>query len=573
MQGSLSVPGYTLVRRLDDSGGSGSNATVHLGRSIAAPHHEAAIKIYHSTLRSSRDRQRFQREVEAMARLAPDPHVIDVYDTGVLDNGQAYLAMRLCPGGSLASLLAERGPLSQAAVISLGETLAEALGRAHQHGVLHRDIKPHNILLGDDGSPVLTDFGIVALRPHGTLRTYEPSGRWTASYAAPELFYDEPATVRTDIYGLAATLYTMLAGRPPHHDRHRNPTPSELQWRRNSPPARIDGVPTTLMDVLLQALSPAPEDRFATAHAFAAALREAAPAAAAERASPETPKFSVAGINPRRRAVFTPSVQPGVLSTLLLGTGLACLWSATLAPVSWGLSWAAVTVLAGLAAGLSRLAPALLAFAASVAVGLAIAVSGYDGSPAAALGWMLVSFGIGVLGIGWGRATSAVRLRWFAVRHRVRRRRWWGQASVRDEFRELESLPGARFLRLDAGTCHYAVTCGSAVALVRWAPWPDGDYVATDEAVRRNGTVWPPGATELERARRGLAVLDGVARARVFLAVDTPGALRQRELRGELTICHAGELAETLGRWLAAEPYNIDLELLARLTPLAERPS
>lgn len=596
MQGSLNVPGYTLVRRLEDSGGQ---AMVHLGRSVAAPHHEAAIKIYHSTLRSSHDRQRFQREVEAMQRLAADPDIIDVYDFGVLDNGQAFLAMRLCPGGSLASLLAERGPLSAAAVISLGETLAEALGRAHRLGVSHRDVKPHNILLGDDGSPVLTDFGIVALK------NQEPLGGWTASYAAPELFHDEPATVRTDIYGLAATLYTMLAGHPPHHDRQRNPSPSELLWRRNSKPARIDGVPTKLMDVLLQALSPAPEERFATAHAFAAALREAVPATAADPASNEAgPKFTVGGINPRRAVKLTPSVQPGLLLTALVGTGLVCLWSMTLVPAAWGLWWTGFTVLIGLLAGMGRFVLALVAFAASVALALAVAVKGYDASPPASIGWIIAAFGVGVLAILWGRGTSAVRLRWFALRHRVKRRRWWGQASVRAEFRELESLPGTRFLRLDEGTCHYAVTCGSAVALVRWAPWPDGDYVATDEAVRRNGKVWPQGVTELERARRGLTILDvavshrrgrpasvaagsaqghgvsdllsrppGGVKARVFLAVDTPGALRLRELRGELTVCHARELVEVLGRWLATEPYSVDLELLARLMPLAQKAS
>lgn len=569
MQGGFVVPGYTLVRRLDDSGGQ---ATVHLGRSLHPPHHEAAIKIYHSTLRSRRDRQRFQREVDAMERLAPDPHIIDLYDVGVLENGQAYLAMRLCPGGSLASLLAERGPMSPAAVINLGETMAEALGRAHRRGVLHRDVKPHNILLAEDGSPVLADFGIVALRHEISATT----GRWTASYAAPELFHDEPATVKTDIYGLAATLYTMLAGHPPHHEPHRNPSPAELVWRRSSKPARIDGVPNKLMNVLLQALAPAPDERYATSDAFAAALREAT----LRLNEPQERS------GPRRRQQpvrLTPTVQPGPLAGVLAGLGLTAWWATTLAPAGWAWLWVALTVLIGVFTGVGRVGLGVTAFIASMGFGLAISVRGYDTSPLSSIGWILAAFAVAALCGVWGRSTSALRLRWFALRHRVRTRRWFGQPSVRGEFAELESNPAVRFVRLAAGTCHYAVACGNAVALVRLASWPDGDYIATDESVRRDGSVWQQGGAELERARRGLSVLstvdespdgspDGEMRGRVFLAVDTGGKVIRRDLRDDLTICHAGDLARAMREWLATEPSEINLELLLRLTRLAEPP-
>lgn len=562
MQGVLNVPGYTLVRRLDDSGGQ---ATVHLGRGVAPPHREAAIKIYHSALRSSRDRQRFQREVEAMERLAADPHIIDVYDTGVLDNGQAYLAMRLCPGGSLAALLAERGPLSPAAVICLGETVAEALGRAHRQGVLHRDVKPHNILLGEDGAPVLADFGIVALRHQDSSATV---GRWTAAYAAPELFHDKPATVKTDIYGLAATLYTMLAGHAPHHELHRVPSPAELLWRRNSRPASIDGVPPRLMNVLLQALSPSPNERFATADAFAAALRESVPAPTGRDGIAPRTALKLPGVDSRRGVKLTPGVQPGLLASALAGMGLVGLWGASLVPAGWTVWWILLTILIGLSAAADRVRLSIVTFVASLSLGLAIAVKGYDSSPFASIGWILAAFGVAVLAGAWGRSSSAVMLRWFAWRQNVKRRRWWGQISVRSEFTELETLPGARFIRLAEGTCHYAVTCGNAVGLVRWACWPDGQYVATDESVRRNGKVWRQGGNELERARRGPAALVGkreALRSKVFLAVDTEGEVRRRELRGDLVICHTSDLAETLGKWLADEPYEVNLDLLMHL--------
>jgi hypothetical protein len=552
-----------LVRRLDDSGGQ---ATVHLGRSVAPPHHEAAIKIYHSALRSTRDRQRFQREVEAMARLASDPHIIDVYDVGVLDNGQAYLAMRLCSGGSLATMLAERGPMSPAAVISLGETLAEALGRAHRHGVLHRDVKPHNILLTDDGSPVLADFGIVALRHHEPAATV---GRWTASYAAPELFHDEPATVRTDIYGLGATLYTMLCGRPPHHDPWRNPSPAELLWRRAQQPERIDGVPEKLMNVILQALSPAPDERFATADAFAAALRESAEQHKEAKPSKPVHRLVLPGVDPAHRVTLQPSIQPGMLATAAGTLAATALWSLVLDQPGWTVTWVLLTVLIGVLTGFGRLTGGFIAFAASLTTAFVISVRAYDDEPLWSVLWILAAFGAAVLAGAWGRTTSALKLRWFALRHRVLRRRWFGQASVRTELTDVEAVPAARLLRLTGSTCHYAVVCGDAVALVRWASWPDGAYIATDETVRRDGQVWPHGGRELARARRGRDVLEGitVARRRVFLAVDSPGEVRLRDLRDELTIVHSRELAENLGLWLSAEPYEINLELLAAMIP------
>jgi hypothetical protein len=613
LHGILSVPGYTLVRRLDDSGGQ---AAVHLGRSEAPPHHEAAIKIYHAALRSTRDRHRFQREVDAMERLAGDPHVIEVYTTGVLPNGQAYLVMRLCSGGSLATLLAERGPMSPAAVASIGETLAEALDRAHRMGVLHRDIKPHNILLGDDGSPVLADFGIVALQQADLAMT--ATGRWTAAYAAPELFRDRPASVRTDVYGLAATLYTLLAGRPPHHDRWKNPSPAELLSRRSQPPDTVEGVPAALMSVIKRGLSPRPEERYATAGAFAAALREstpvpepvaipfaepvpqpeagpqeqAAPTRVGRHAAPDdeepltaraahaefvtrkhpTP-LRITGVDPSHRVGMRPGIQPGLLATAAAGIFLLALLGTQLVRPGWMLWWAGLTVLAGLTSAAGGRGLGIVSFAGSITVCLIVAVKSYDDSPFGSLGWALAATLIAIAAGAWGYSSAAVRLRWFAWRQGISRRRWWGQASVRPELTSVEVVPAARFMRLAEGTCHYAVASGGGVALVRWASWPHGRYIVTDVEVRKDGQTWAQGSGELERARRGLSIVDESTvdtRCRVFLAVDTPGELRKRELKGDLTVCHTRDLAEALGGWLAEDPYEIDLELMTRLLPLAE---
>ncbi len=581
-----------------------------------------------------------------MERLARDPHIIDVFASGVLPNGQAYLVMRLCAGGSLAALLAERGPMSPAAVASIGETLAETLDRAHRMGVLHRDIKPHNILLDNDGSPVLADFGIVALQQTDLSMT--ATARWTAAYAAPELFHDHPASVRTDVYALAATLYTLLAGYAPHHERWRTPSPAELFARRNEPPDNLEGVPPALMMAIQRALAPSPHDRYVSANEFAAALRETIPApeplwdnttwrepaagfdegapwrdpdprpehrdagpmavapvrgsprwqemleppvaefrraptdepyadlGAATRsgrhAAPETP-IQLSDVDSGHHVALRPGIQPGLLATALLGTLTLAVLGLGLAAPGWMAAWALLTVLIGVTSAAGARALGIATFALTMTVALIVAVKSYNDQQVGSLAWVLGATLIAIMAGTWGHTSAAVRLRWFAWRQRVKRRRWWGEASVRPELTSLYAVPAARFLRLAGGTCHYAVVSGSGVALVRWASWPAGRYLVTDTEVRLDGQTWSQGTTELERARRGLSFLDESAthtRARVFLAVDTPGELRKKELKGDLTVCHTRDLAPALGTLFAEDPYDVDLELLSSLLPLAE---
>src|SRR5262249_3130363 len=149
-----------------------------------------------------------------------------------------------------------------------------------------------------------------------------------------------------------------------------------------------------------------------------------------------------------------------------------------------------------------------------------------------------------------------------------------GGASARRDRTGGGRARAAGVSRVGGAPCPYAVTSGSGVALVRWASWPHGRYIVTDVEVRKDGQTWAQGSGELERARRGLSIVDESTvdtRSRVFLAVDTPGELRKRELKGDLTICRTRDLAEALGGWLAEDPYEIDLELMTRLLPLAEK--
>jgi serine/threonine protein kinase len=126
---------------------------------------EVAVKIDSRVLTQERDRRRFAREVTAAGRLSGHPHVIDLYDAGMLPDGRPYLVMEYCPQGSLDGVLHGRGPLDAETVRDIGAKLADALTAAHAQGVLHRDLKPGNILVNRYGLVGLSDFGLASRFP------------------------------------------------------------------------------------------------------------------------------------------------------------------------------------------------------------------------------------------------------------------------------------------------------------------------------------------------------------------------------------------------------------------------
>ena len=152
------VPGYVIREVL----GSGGCATVYLATQVVVGR-DVAVKIDNRTLNTERDQRRFFREVNAAGRLSDHPHVIGLYDAGTLADGRPYLVMELCTGGSLATVLKQRGGLPPGEVRALGVGLADALGAAHALGVLHRDIKPGNILVNRYGMVGLADFGLASI--------------------------------------------------------------------------------------------------------------------------------------------------------------------------------------------------------------------------------------------------------------------------------------------------------------------------------------------------------------------------------------------------------------------------
>lgn len=217
-----------------------------------------ALKIMSADGVDRRDRERFSREMGLTGKLGTHPNIVDVYQHGLTKHGQPYLMMPWYEGGSLADGLRDSGPMPPPVLLRLAIKMASALGYAHQHGVLHRDVKPGNILLTALNEPVLADFGIAVDARHAGNATVA----WTPNHAAPEvLSYEEP-TAQSDLWALASTLYTALAGRPPYPVDPGNTLLSIQQRFRSAPPPFVRrDVPQSLTDALVQALAPAPENR------------------------------------------------------------------------------------------------------------------------------------------------------------------------------------------------------------------------------------------------------------------------------------------------------------------------
>jgi Protein kinase domain len=261
---TVAVPGYQIVDVL----GRGGFGVVYRAHQITIDR-EVAIKVDTRVILDDRDQRRFLREVRAAGRLSGHPHVVEIYDAGVLPDSRPYIVMELCSGGSLA----QRGPMPPREVADIGQKIADALAAAHDMGVLHRDIKPGNILIKRYGTVALSDFGLAALMEAGrdTSVTLEAL---TPAYAAPEQFHLVPPTPRSDVYALAATLYTLLAGHPPRYPDDRELSVPEIIRRHDLPLEDLPGVPPEFMAVLRRGLAKDPAHRYPAAAALRADLSQ-----------------------------------------------------------------------------------------------------------------------------------------------------------------------------------------------------------------------------------------------------------------------------------------------------------
>ncbi|OAA29501.1 serine/threonine protein kinase [Frankia sp. EI5c] len=172
-----------------------------------------AVKVISSDLRDAAAARRFTRECRVVGKLTGHPNIITVFEAGSTADRRPFIAMQHLPGGSVADTLRRTGPLGVADTLRIAAAIADALHAAHEKKILHRDVKPGNILMSDRGEPVLSDFGIAS---RGFGADMSASGyAFTPSFAAPEVLRGDDPSVASDLYGLGATMYAMLAGTPP----------------------------------------------------------------------------------------------------------------------------------------------------------------------------------------------------------------------------------------------------------------------------------------------------------------------------------------------------------------------
>ena len=243
-----------------------------------------------------RFRRRFLKE-QRLAAALDHPNVVPIYEAGEHD-GRLFLAMRFVPGSNLKTRLERDGIVEPAQALAILTQIADALDAAHRRGLVHRDVKPANVLLDEEGHAYLTDFGITKQIGSDSTQTGEIVG--TLDYLAPEQIRSEPVDGRTDEYALGCVLYECLAGTPPF----RRDTQMEAIWAHlQEPPPPLASHPR-LDPVVAKALAKEREDRYATC----TELIQAAQAVLAPAAPMAPVTIAVRRLAPRRRAILAAGV-------------------------------------------------------------------------------------------------------------------------------------------------------------------------------------------------------------------------------------------------------------------------
>ena len=325
--------GYRIVEPI----GHGATSVVYLAEHVRLGR-PAALKLLAPALGEADFRARFLRESQLAAAL-DHPSIVPVYDAGEED-GLLYIAMARVDGSDLKTVLAEEGPLPVRRALRILGQIGSALDAAHARGLVHRDVKPANILVAADDRAYLSDFGVAKdLASNGTTRTGSFVG--TIEYCAPEQIEGKPVDARADVYALACVLYECLSGTPPFH------RPSEvavLNAHLHAPPPKLTRaapeIPSALEPVIAKALSKSPLDRYAECGEFVTAARTAAAerhvhgrrlavsitllvlAALLGAAAGLGVRALVTGGggSPRQTPTQRPNAQPASLDELLLGS-------------------------------------------------------------------------------------------------------------------------------------------------------------------------------------------------------------------------------------------------------------
>ncbi|MCW3817921.1 protein kinase [Micromonospora sp. DR5-3] len=324
--------------------GSGGMGEVWRGRDLRLDRRVAIKVLAAAGLMEPMAAERFDREARAAAGLT-HPHIVAVYDFGTEEN-DSYLIMELVEGRTVSALIAD-GPLTVLQALSIAVQACDGIAAAHTAGVVHRDVKPGNLIVNATGTVKICDFGIARLPwAEGENTLTEPATKLgTSSYMSPEQALGQPVDHRTDLYGLGCTLYAMLAGGPPFAGeplsvlhQHVNVPPPPLRERRPDVPAELDALAAELL-----AKDPAdrPSDAAEVRDRLAALLPRAGtpvPRVSVTPADPGGPGRStpVTVRPPRRDAVGPARPRPAwhrraaLLAAALLGVALLALAGVTL---------------------------------------------------------------------------------------------------------------------------------------------------------------------------------------------------------------------------------------------------
>lgn len=249
---------YELVRPL----GHGAMATVDLAHDAELDRPVALKRLAENLARDAELQQRFVREARLAARLS-HPNVVRVFDVGK-DEGRPFIAMEYVEGETLAELVARPGRLPAGEAARLGMQMCAGLAAAHAAGLVHRDVKPQNLLIGTDGVLKLGDFGIAAGHD-GTRLTLAGTVLGTAGYLAPEQARGEQVTAAADIYAIGAVLYELLTGEPSRTAGSLAELGSEDGFELPDLASRAPATPPELVATVTACLSVRPEDRPPTA--------------------------------------------------------------------------------------------------------------------------------------------------------------------------------------------------------------------------------------------------------------------------------------------------------------------
>ncbi|WP_156926065.1 protein kinase domain-containing protein [Glycomyces arizonensis] len=278
-----------------------------------------------------------EKELEATVAVSNHPHIVSIIDTGTSEDGRPYIVMEYCDGGSYSAILKAGGPLPVDDVIDVGVKIGLALQAAHSADILHRDVKPQNLLRGQYG-PALADFGIA--RAPAALSATEAIDKLTPLHASPEALLRQAQTPASDLFSLASTMWHLLAGFAPFANPEGGTDPDTHRARVTSeaPPPKIprEDLPEWLEDLLVRALSRDPNRRPESCQAFAEELQRGmygsaggvgkaqAPSRIADVSNEET-VFRPEGPPPSQRAPLDPFAPvgppPGPDSAYTLGSG------------------------------------------------------------------------------------------------------------------------------------------------------------------------------------------------------------------------------------------------------------